>query len=266
MRLSWLADALRSEGLDVLELPGWRGRGKELTTVRGIVQHNTVTSRSTADGNVDKLLRDGRPDLVGPLCQLGLRRSGTFVAVADGKGNHNGYGLWGNESVGIEVYNDGYDEPWTDAQVHACEVGTAAICRRLRLDPLTQVKGHRETDSRRKVDPRIQQVDLDALRHRIAVRLGNPPPRPTPIPPPPSTGGRVNVNVLLPVLRRGSTGPHVAGLQGLLNAKASQGVTADGDFGPATEKAVRNVQGFFGLGADGIVGTKTWSTLLTIPV
>jgi hypothetical protein len=174
-RLSWLADALRSEGLDVLELPGWQGRGKELTTVRGVVLHNTVTSRATADGNVDKLLRDGRPDLVGPLCQLGLRRSGTFVAVADGKGNHNGYGLWGNESVGIEVYNDGYDEPWTDAQVYACEVGTAVICRRLGRDPFTQVKGHLETDPKRKVDPRAQQVDLDALRRRMAVRLGSTP-------------------------------------------------------------------------------------------
>ena len=176
MRLSWIADALRSEGLDVLELPGWKGRGKELTTVRGIVQHNTVTSPATADGNVDKLLRDGRPDLAGPLCQLGLRRSGTFVAVADGIGNHNGYGLWGNESLGIEVYNDGYDEPWSAAQVSASEIGSAVICRRLGLDPLSQVKGHRETDPKRKVDPRLKQVDLDALRLRIAVRLGSTTP------------------------------------------------------------------------------------------
>lgn len=74
------------------------------------------------------------------------------------------------------------------------------------------------------------------------------------------------MNVSLPVLRRGSKGPHVAGLQGLLNAKAGQRVAVDGDFGPATERAVRNVQAFFRLGTDGIVGARTWSTLLTIPL
>lgn len=74
------------------------------------------------------------------------------------------------------------------------------------------------------------------------------------------------MNVSLPLLRYDDEGPHVAALQGLLNAKASQGLTVDGDFGPATERAVHNVQRFFGLTVDGIVGEKTWTVLLAFPL
>ncbi len=73
------------------------------------------------------------------------------------------------------------------------------------------------------------------------------------------------MNVSLPVLRRGSTGAHVAGAQGLLHVKAGQGLVVDGSFGPATEEAVRNLQRFFGLAVDGVLGAATWKILLEIP-
>lgn len=76
-------------------------------------------------------------------------------------------------------------------------------------------------------------------------------------PPPPSTPqGRVR-----PVVRRGSRGSAVRELQRLLNRVAGAGLAEDGDFGPRTERAVRNFQTFFSLGTDGIVGPKTWSML-----
>jgi len=65
---------------------------------------------------MERILRDGRRDLPGPLAQLGLRRDGTFVTVAGGRANHNGYGRWGNNSIGVEAYNDGVGEPWPTAQ------------------------------------------------------------------------------------------------------------------------------------------------------
>ncbi|MEM1346397.1 MAG: peptidoglycan-binding protein [Pseudomonadota bacterium] len=64
-----------------------------------------------------------------------------------------------------------------------------------------------------------------------------------------------------PVLRRGQQNPVVAELQ---EALAGQGLdlAVDGDFGPATELAVKVWQRRQGLAVDGIVGPATWGTLL----
>lgn len=95
-------------------------------------------------------------------------------------------------------------------------------------------------------------------------RAGFPPPfdtipPPPPPPPPPPTGG--TVNVALPVLRLGHTGGGVRSLQSLLVTKAGQNIAIDGAFGPKTNAAVLNVQRFFGLVVDGIVGQHTWGVL-----
>ena len=58
------------------------------------------------------------------------------------------------------------------------------------------------------------------------------------------------------ILKKGNKGEEVKELQKLL------GLKTDGDFGPITEKAVKNYQEKNGLQADGIVGSKTWSSLL----
>lgn len=56
-------------------------------------------------------------------------------------------------------------------------------------------------------------------------------------------------------IKLGSKGESVKLLQRHLN------VTADGDFGPKTEAAVKEFQKKKGLEADGIVGEKTWKAL-----
>lgn len=58
-------------------------------------------------------------------------------------------------------------------------------------------------------------------------------------------------------IKRGSKGAAVETLQRLL------GIKADGDFGPATEKAVVLYQKSKNLVADGVVGAKTWALLLS---
>jgi N-acetylmuramoyl-L-alanine amidase len=56
-------------------------------------------------------------------------------------------------------------------------------------------------------------------------------------------------------IKKGSKGTAVKELQSLL------GITADGIFGPQTEKSVKNFQNKKGLVVDGIVGPKTWTAL-----
>lgn len=169
--LTWLADVLRGAGLPVVELDGWRTRSRSGgIDPRGIVWHHTATPSGAQDSTVDRILRDGRSDLPGPLSQLGLRRDGTFVVVAAGRCNHN-IGTWGNDSIGIEAYNDGVGEPWPTVQVDAYIQGTAAICRHLGWGA-DRVKAHRETDPTRKVDPK--GIDMTAARGRIASLLTQP--------------------------------------------------------------------------------------------
>ena len=171
-RVSWLPRVLRSAGIDVVEIVGWHGRGVDRLTVQGVVCHHTATGPKTSDEAVARLLRDGRPDLPGPLCQLGLDRRGRAWMIADGRGNHNGYGTWGNDAIGIEAFNSGVGEPWPRPQIDAYERICAAICRHHGWSS-ARVKGHKETDARRKIDP--AGIDMSAMRSRIDALVARPP-------------------------------------------------------------------------------------------
>lgn len=61
-------------------------------------------------------------------------------------------------------------------------------------------------------------------------------------------------------LKKGCKGDEVVTLQKLLSRYETV-IAVDGDFGPATEKAVIAFQKSKGLTADGIVGPKTWAAL-----
>jgi len=62
------------------------------------------------------------------------------------------------------------------------------------------------------------------------------------------------------MLRTGSKGPEVAELQRRLN-QAGETLGVDGEFGSATNDAVRRFQGAHGLEVDGVVGPSTWGAL-----
>jgi peptidoglycan hydrolase-like protein with peptidoglycan-binding domain len=66
---------------------------------------------------------------------------------------------------------------------------------------------------------------------------------------------------LPPTLKKGSKGEAVKGLQNALNERASLGVAVDGNFGPATENAVKGFQQAASLAVDGIAGPATWGAL-----
>lgn len=72
--------------------------------------------------------------------------------------------------------------------------------------------------------------------------------------------------VTLPVLRRGDKGESVKAMQRLLIANGYNcgGYGADGDFGAATEKALKSFQKAKGLAVDGICGPATWASLLGV--
>ena len=164
--LTWIPEVLRDAGLVVVEYPGWENRTTRASglTVNAVICHHTATGPNVSNTAGARLLANGRSDLKGPLSQLGLDRDGHFWMIAAGRCNHNGYGRFGNDSIGIEAYNDGRGEPWPNKQVDAYQRGCAALISHTNL-PVGHCIGHKESDPGRKIDPR--GIDMIAFRRRV---------------------------------------------------------------------------------------------------
>ncbi|MFD7902729.1 peptidoglycan-binding protein [Kitasatospora sp. NPDC059747] len=75
-----------------------------------------------------------------------------------------------------------------------------------------------------------------------------------------AASGTVDLRTQCGDLRTGASGPCVSTLQTMLNALGAR-LTVDGQFGPATDTAVRDFQAFHGLAIDGVVGQGTKAAL-----
>jgi peptidoglycan hydrolase-like protein with peptidoglycan-binding domain len=256
--LTWLPRVLEDAGLKVAEVPGWETRGRgEMGQVKGVICHHTAGARS---GNMPSLrvLLDGRPDLSGPLAQLGLGRDGTYYVIAAGRANHAGAGRWMNENngnssfIGIEAENTGSaDDPWPEVQMLAYQRGVAAILKRV-AQPAGLCAGHKEyaLPAGRKSDPSFDMVKFRAAG--VALLASPAPPVLIPAVEPAPQAGAAAPRA---TLRRGDNGDAVRFVQSRVGAKV------DGDFGAGTEASVRRFQKARGMVPDGIVGPKTWKAL-----
>jgi hypothetical protein len=183
--LIWLPQVLRDAGLEVLEHAGWQNRGHgDMGNVQGVLCHHTCGPLH-GDLPDENVLVDGRPDLGGPLCNLGLGRSGKFYMIAAGKGWHAGKGNWlgvtdGNSHlIGIEAENTGETsgpraEPWAPAQMESYKRGCAAILKHIGA-PSAMCAGHKEfaLPKGRKDDP---SFDMVAFRADVARMMANAAP------------------------------------------------------------------------------------------
>ncbi|MEU8619529.1 glycoside hydrolase domain-containing protein [Streptomyces sp. NPDC048623] len=82
-------------------------------------------------------------------------------------------------------------------------------------------------------------------------------------PPPPTCTGATLSFTAYATVQSGSTGDQVKAAQCLLTAAGYDPGTPDGIFGPATTTAAKNFQAGRGLTADGVIGAKTWTALLS---
>jgi hypothetical protein len=180
--LLWLPQVLRIAGLAVIEVPGWQNRGHgDEGKVLGVLCHHTC---GPLHGDLPDLnvLVNGRPDLGGPLCNLGLGRTGTYYMIAAGKGWHAGAGSWhgvtdGNAHlIGIEAENAGTNDahgnptdPWPSVQMDAYKRGCAAILKHIGAPP-SMCAGHKEyaKPAGRKDDPNF---DMDKFRADVAALM-----------------------------------------------------------------------------------------------
>lgn len=174
MLLLDLPQAVAASGLKVVEIDGWRTRGHgELAAVQTVVCHHTATAAS-APGDYPSLgiVVNGRPDLAGPLANLGLGRSGTVYVIAAGVAYHAGETWSASQdnwhTIGIEAEHDGIS-PWPAELVDAYTRLCAALAAHYGLSA-ARVQGHKEVckPAGRKSDPNF---DMTTFRARVAARM-----------------------------------------------------------------------------------------------
>lgn len=176
----WLADAARMTGYPVIELPGHRTRGHGgFRVLEGVVGHHTATSdKAGGDYPSERIVRDGRSDLAGPLANYGLGRSGAVYVVASGVAWHAGASRWAgfsdlnDEFLGIEAESAGYGG-WSPAQLDAYPRLVAAALFMMRRGA-DRYAGHKDVclPAGRKPDPR--GIDTRWLQDVVRSYAGDP--------------------------------------------------------------------------------------------
>ena len=148
----------------------------------------------------------------------------------------------------------------------------AMLCNKYKLDPLKDgvILSHYEAGKRGlgsgHVDPEHlwnglgTGYTMDGFRNDVKKAISGSGVIPTTTQP----VAEKTVSVKVRQLSKGMEGNDVRTLQAALIANGFSCGTAgaDGDFGNATDAALRKFQAKYGLGADGIAGTGTWSKLL----
>lgn len=262
MYLDNLADVLRAGGLTVVEVPGWKTRGRAwASNPDGFIAHHTGGGDNV--GAAVALVRDGHSDLPGPLSQFVLSPDGIWHLVAAGRSNHAGPGRWqgvtsGNsEMLGCEAMNrgDGKDV-WEPVQMHSYAQGAAVLAEHFGF-PASMVCGHKEwaLPKGRKIDPTFEMAPFRELVADI-MDDGDTPAGQLPTKPPVVA----TVDPVHDMLQRGAQGEDVLILQNALRALGYK-VAANGVFGWETDTRVREFQKARGLKVDGKVGPLTWKAL-----
>ena len=198
---------------------------------------------------------------------------------AGGSANNTHVGVEMCESSGIKYrgVSDRFDVIDREKALKHCKTAyTAAVelfaylCNKYHLDPLRDgvIISHNEAGKRGvgsgHTDPEHYWTQLgagytmDGFRKDVKAAMGGS------VTVAPTTAPDKTVTVKVRQLSKGMEGNDVLTLQAALIARGFSCGTAgaDGDFGSATDAALRKFQTKYNLGADGIAGNGTWGKLL----
>ncbi|MEV4335775.1 peptidoglycan-binding protein [Streptomyces sp. NPDC049590] len=287
---STLLAALKTEGLDVLEHPGWRSHNRNHKgawgPVHGVMIHHTGGT-APSDGQI---VWSGRADLPGPCAHGYLAKDGTLTLTSAGRANHAGggdgavlqtviaesYGVRppaphehdgspgavdGNRHFyGLEVSDSGSGKPWPAVQYEAAVRWAAAICWAHGWSAKSVI-GHKEW-SDWKPDPAA--FDMAVFRRDVQARLdaGTKPK-----PPAPPTTPKYEPFPGRSFFQVGRRSPIIAAMHRRLVAEGCGRYQSDalGDvWGSGDERSYAAWQrklGYAGSDADGIPGPTSWAKL-----
>lgn len=180
---TWLADALRNEGVNVREWHDpdgypWTGVGHgDFGDVWGVLWHHMGVN-----GQGPGVIRNGVPGLPGPIANIHIALDGTVTVVAAGVAWHAGEGSWpglptSNSNprlIGVEMAGNGTD-PWPAAVWDSAVKVGAAISRFLGYGADRNI-AHKEWAGRAqgKWDP--GNWDMNVFRRQIQDRLNGGAP------------------------------------------------------------------------------------------
>ena len=191
MSANGFLDALRAEGVEVVEIGDWQTHNRSHKgpwgPVHGVMIHHAATRGSAP---TVELCRTGHAELPGPLCHGVITKDGTVHLVGYGRADHAGLGDDDvlraviaekrlppkNEAntdgdrhfYGFACEDQGDDEdPWPEAQLDAIVRAAAAVCRHHGWTEHS-VLGHLEWQPGR-TDP--LGLSMAWLRERVGDRL-----------------------------------------------------------------------------------------------
>jgi N-acetylmuramoyl-L-alanine amidase len=238
-------------------LDGWEDRRHgDFGDIWGVMWHHTGNSNATAES-----IRDGRPDLEGPVSNLHIAPDGTVTIVAVGVCWHAGKGDYpglpsdnaNNRLIGIEcawptVRPDGsYDEGerWPDAQIISMRDVGAALTNKLGYAAERNI-GHKEWAGAKqgKWDP--GNIAMDWFRGEIAKAMRGefhkpevvPPPVPIEVPHLPAPSNPRPDRVLLEEIWTQLRGPEGNGWPQLGNKTLIDYVSALGSYAADLDKRI----------------------------
>lgn len=248
-----LPQHLRKWGLKVEESEGWRTRGRPFAfRPRAVFCHHTASGSQSGNFASNNVVKFGRPDLPGPLCQFLLGRDGTVRIISGGYANHAGTG--GGRSVvprnmgntygwGIEAENNGVGERWSEKQLNAYYRLCAALLDLMNTKDVNRVFGHKEWTSR-KIDP--AGIHMPGFRQRVKQALNH---------------GPSVQSIMLDSVKPGKKNKYVWRVKNRLHKRGYfKNDKITGYFGKDLREAIaafQKDQGWKGKDADGLVGPGT---------
>lgn len=213
-----VAALLKKWGWTVLESPGFENRGTSSEL------HGDYIGCHHTGGAIDndRILRDGRSDLSGPLCNFALHADGTVVLMAAGTANHFGvatisnHAAWGIEATGPIPLSRKGKAAFPNYRAYVALVVAIRMVEGWGVD---RIKGHKEVarPDGRKPDPAFEESghagdgypapypEMDRFRadcnvHEV-LRNPTPPPAPAPAPKPPVVPVPMIGDEMVPMVR-----------------------------------------------------------------
>lgn len=174
----FFVSVFREFGVPVEFEPDWerRGNGSTANYQGGILHHTAIAASYANPGPGTRVLRDGRPDLSGPLCQYQNKFNGTVRVIAAHPANHAGAS--GGRSMGplpvsrlfnplVQGMENDYagNSPMSPEQYRTSLV-FAIACKR-RYGSIERCRAHMETSIEGKWDPGYapgRTIDMTTFR------------------------------------------------------------------------------------------------------